>query len=262
MEPLLDRLLYRSSLCGEKAPIKLLCLLITLGFAVLLCSVPRTHGGDGVTTLAWENMKLAKAWPSPQSPRAWQIQQPASGTQSMFRQPWHVWQQNGRQFINSVQRVSSDQNGVMAGLEHGVIKHWNYDKGYGFIKPSDGSKKVYCHASALVDGSVEKGDQVIYGKVFEPDRGVWRCVDVSVARSHQRLDSDRKSGIVRSWDSQRGFGFIQPSGGGKNLFCHYKDLVDVDVQVGDHVTYDEQFNDRSGKYRCVEVSLTRDPMHA
>merc|ERR1712187_364944 len=95
-----------------------------------------------------------------------------------------------------------------AGWEHGVVQMWSYAKGYGFIKPSDGSQKLYCHATALVDGSVEKGDQVMYGKVFEKSRGDWRCIDVSLARGDDRVGTDRKNGIVTSFDSEKGFGFI------------------------------------------------------
>jgi CspA family cold shock protein len=40
------------------------------------------------------------------------------------------------------------------------------DEGYGFIKPEDGSKDVFFHASALVDGTtfddLKEGDEVTF----------------------------------------------------------------------------------------------------
>lgn len=233
-----------------------------------------------MTNMAWENMRGARAWPSPHPPMAWSFQQLRNVAKSVFQQPLHAtrtealpkgrrnlqaWQQREAQFSNSVHSVPSHQNRYehseswvtqdWVQREHGVIKHWNYDKGYGFIKPSDGSKKVYCHARDLVDGSVEKGDHVTYGKVFEASRGDWRCVDVGVTRGDERVERERKSGTLKHWDSRRGFGFIQPSDGGNDIFCHFKDLLDFNVQIGDPVTYHEKL-DRSGKSRCGEVSLS------
>ena len=43
----------------------------------------------------------------------------------------------------------------------GIVKFFNYTKGYGFIIPSDGSKEIFVH-SVGVNESIKKGDRVSY----------------------------------------------------------------------------------------------------
>lgn len=53
----------------------------------------------------------------------------------------------------------------------GTVKFFNAAKGYGFIQPSDGSKDVFVHASALEKAdirSLNEGDKVTF--LLEDDR--------------------------------------------------------------------------------------------
>jgi CspA family cold shock protein len=45
------------------------------------------------------------------------------------------------------------------------------------------------------------------------------------------------SGTVKFFNESKGFGFITPSNGGKDLFVHVTGLTDQ-VREGDEVTYD------------------------
>jgi CspA family cold shock protein len=49
----------------------------------------------------------------------------------------------------------------------GTIKMFNEDKGFGFIKPEDGSVDVFFHVSAL-----REGDEITLGKVVNFEMGV------------------------------------------------------------------------------------------
>lgn len=53
----------------------------------------------------------------------------------------------------------------------GAVKFFNAEKGYGFIKPSDGSKDVFVHITAVEQAglrSLSEGQRVTFD--IEPDR--------------------------------------------------------------------------------------------
>lgn len=57
-------------------------------------------------------------------------------------------------------------------------------------------------------------------------------------------------GTIKKLDKEKGFGFITPTGGDKDVFLHRSALVDVDfnnLQVGDKVTFDKQDDARGPK---------------
>ena len=47
-----------------------------------------------------------------------------------------------------------------------------------------------------------------------------------------------KGKVARFFD-QKGFGFIEPEGGGKDLFCHINEVEGGQLQEGDSVEYEE-----------------------
>ncbi|QFU76252.1 DUF1294 domain-containing protein [Halioglobus maricola] len=66
----------------------------------------------------------------------------------------------------------------------------------------------------------------------------------------------RKSGEIRSWNDEKGFGFIEPSDGGKQLFLHVSDLEHRNrrPQVGQAVTYAIS-KDKQGRPCAVKATL-------
>lgn len=53
----------------------------------------------------------------------------------------------------------------------GAVKFFNPEKGYGFIKPSDGSKDVFVHITAVEQAglrSLSEGQRISFD--IEPDR--------------------------------------------------------------------------------------------
>ena len=52
-------------------------------------------------------------------------------------------------------------------MPNGKIKMFNEDKGFGFIKPDDGSNDVFFHVSAL-----REGDEITVGKAVTFETGI------------------------------------------------------------------------------------------
>lgn len=46
-------------------------------------------------------------------------------------------------------------------MQEGTVKFFNETKGFGFIKPADGSQDIFVHVSGLVD-EIRENDRVSY----------------------------------------------------------------------------------------------------
>jgi cold shock CspA family protein len=63
-------------------------------------------------------------------------------------------------------------------------------------------------------------------------------------------------GAIKSWKGYRGFGFIQPNGGGNQLFIHLRDLKHpiYQPQQGGDVCY-KVVADKDGKTRAYDAFI-------
>ena len=68
----------------------------------------------------------------------------------------------------------------------------------------------------------------------------------------------RFDGHIKTWTDDRGFGFIEPSQGGQDIFLHIKAIKDRSgrPQVGQAVTFEVELN-RDGKKRAKNVQVVR-----
>jgi CspA family cold shock protein len=67
-----------------------------------------------------------------------------------------------------------------------------------------------------------------------------------------------RTGRIRNYDTDRGFGFISEDDGRKDVFFHVRTLADIfDSTPGMRVEY-EGGTDRSGRPQAVNVRLAND----
>jgi CspA family cold shock protein len=67
-----------------------------------------------------------------------------------------------------------------------------------------------------------------------------------------------RTGRIRNYDIDRGFGFISEDGGRKDVFFHVRTLGDVfDPQPGQRVSFDGA-TDKLGRPQAVNVRLEND----
>jgi CspA family cold shock protein len=65
-------------------------------------------------------------------------------------------------------------------------------------------------------------------------------------------------GVLTIYKDDRGFGFIRPSDGSKEIFIHARDAEDAGIgqlQVGMRLEFDEVLDDRNGKFRAGNLRL-------
>lgn len=66
------------------------------------------------------------------------------------------------------------------------------------------------------------------------------------------------TGTVKFYNSQKGFGFIAPDGGDKDVFVHATALERAGISglaEGDKVSFDTEVDQRSGKTAVANIKL-------
>ena len=126
-----------------------------------------------------------------------------------------------------------------------LVKWFMPMKGYGFLKPEDGSPDVFCHVSAVEASGRETLPQgaVVTCEIAPGDRGpqVSRILAVDPpAAGHGPAERSRPfddgypvqqpgastsavvelPATVKFFDPARGFGFVVPDAGGREVFVH------------------------------------------
>jgi len=123
----------------------------------------------------------------------------------------------------------------------GKIKWFNRSKGFGFIVPNDGSGDVFLPLAVLERagfGEAPDGANITFEWAQGPKgRAATHVFDLDASTATPRpprdnrpprRDRDEESGgptesvdgVVKWYDLARGFGFVVPNDGGKDVFIH------------------------------------------
>lgn len=123
----------------------------------------------------------------------------------------------------------------------GKIKWFNRSKGFGFIVPNDGSGDVFLPLAVLERAGFSEapdGANITFNWIQGPKgRAATQIIDLDTstaiahapreARPARRDRGDEPTGptesvdgVVKWYDAARGFGFVLPNDGGKDVFVH------------------------------------------
>lgn len=176
-------------------------------------------------------------------------------------------------------------------MAQGVVKFFNAAKGFGFISPTEGREDIFVHISALHDSGIEtldEGDEVSFE--IEQDRrsGKSNAIDLRVTgraaggagRAPGRGGGDRgrggggdrprgggyggaasnaggsSTGVVKWFNSTKGFGFIQPADGSADVFVHISAVERAglrELAEGQQVAFDLEQDRRTGKLAATNL---------
>ena len=123
----------------------------------------------------------------------------------------------------------------------GVVKWFNPEKGFGFVELSDGSGDAFLHGSVLTQGGINtvQPGETLEVRVGPGHKGPHVTEVLSVDSSTAVPTPSRRSnaqatilngppveetGTVKWFNAERGYGFIAPNGGGKDVFVHVSAL--------------------------------------
>ena len=163
----------------------------------------------------------------------------------------------------------------------GAVTWFSTSKGFGFIKPADGSDDVFVHVSVVQRAGLEglREGATVNCEVAPGKKGrqVMRLLEVddSTATSEasdggfrsgprpQRSGyaagpaGDPGEGSIKWFNATKGFGFITPDVGGKDVFLHASVVRRaglMDVQPGQRVRYTAVEREKGPEARSIEIT--------
>jgi CspA family cold shock protein len=118
-------------------------------------------------------------------------------------------------------------------VQHGTVRWFDPERGFGFLAPEDGRADLFVHATEIVaaDGSrlLREGQPVEF-EIGEGDRGP----QARRVRITGDVAPDAAVGVLGSiswYEPAKGYGFAAPDGGGPEVFVHSSSIVTGGVVI-------------------------------
>ena len=181
-------------------------------------------------------------------------------------------------------------------MASGTVKWFNTAKGFGFIQPDDGGADVFVHVSAVEQAGLRglnEGDTVEFDLEQDRRSGKLAAGNLVVTGHGPAPAAPRRSGgfggggggggggfdrgprgggfdrprgeiagsgngTVKWFNPTKGFGFIQPEGGGQDVFVHISAVEQAGLRglnEGQAVAYDLEQDRRSGKTSATNLRV-------
>jgi CspA family cold shock protein len=149
--------------------------------------------------------------------------------------------------------MSSDQR-------KGTLRWFNRGKEFGFIKPDEGGRDMFLHKTALHRLGVTRlpeGTRLAYD-VEENAKGKKSAINIRLL--DEPLDvGPKQKGTVKFFNAEKGWGFIKPAKGGKDVFVHVSALRAADIPTlyeGQGVMFVEEIDRDKNNAIHLSLSLT------
>jgi len=121
---------------------------------------------------------------------------------------------------------NSDRSEITHRQITATVKWFNLTKGFGFVQPSDGSADAFLHISVVERAghrSLPEGATIICdlsaGQKGPQVAEVHSVESMPAAPAYEnRGDGTELEGTVKFYNAEKGFGFIVPDNGGKDVF--------------------------------------------
>lgn len=141
-----------------------------------------------------------------------------------------------------------------------TVKWFNPEKGFGFVTPDDGSADAFLHMSVVDRAGIAT---LTEGTILDCELGqgqkgpqVEEIFSAEAAAIVAPTPGQSAEGTVKWYNAIKGFGFIQPDDGGKDVFVHISALERSgvrDLAEGQRIRLTTSMGQKGPQAESVEV---------